>query len=432
MHEACSREETMAKLLIIADDFTGALDTGVQLSEKDISTQVLVHGDIDWSQVSEETEVLVVNTESRHLDAQKAYNEVFELCKNARENGVKYIYKKTDSTLRGNIGAELSALMDACNLEKLFFVPAYPEEGRITKKGYQYVDGILLNETIFAKDPLNPVDDAYIPSIIRKQTDKAVYSIDSSVINQKNSLYNKRGIIVIDAADEKDMVMISQSLTQHQDIIGIAGCAGFAPYLSEIFDLKAKADLKRKLSIDRPILLVCGSVNELSVTQVSYAEKAGIKSLTLDFDLLLRDSYLDSPEYENQIIASLRNLNDHGIFILKTVGGKRDIGSVIEKAKKLPEEDLYNRITRSIGLLVRGIMQRIQIGTLIIFGGDTALGIVKQLNCKTIQPGYELLPGIPISFIKSSLFRGPLITKAGGFGNEKTLIDIITYIEEDM
>ena len=46
MYEGLSKEEAMAKLLIIADDFTGALDTGVQLSKKGISTKVLVQSDV--------------------------------------------------------------------------------------------------------------------------------------------------------------------------------------------------------------------------------------------------------------------------------------------------------------------------------------------------------------------------------------------------
>lgn len=432
MYEGLSKEEAMAKLLIIADDFTGALDTGVQLSKKGISTKVLVQSDVDWDQSHSDAEVLVVNTESRHLNAEQAYRKVFELCISAREKGIRYIYKKTDSTLRGNTGAELAALMDACNLDKLFFIPAYPEEGRITKGGYQYVDGVLLNETVFARDPLNPVDDAYIPNIISKQTDKSVYSIDASTINQKNCLYNKRGIFVVDAADEKDMIKISHLLTQQQGITGIAGCAGFAPYLSQVFDLNTNTNMQSKLSFHKPILLVCGSVNEISVSQVSYAEKTGIKSLVLDIEQLLSDLYLCSSDYKNQLEASIRNLNDQGIFIIKTVGGKGDIGTIIEEARKRPGQDLYSRITRSIGILVRDIMKRIQIGTLIIFGGDTALGIIKQLNCTAIRSLYELLSGIPISFVNSSVFNGPLITKAGGFGNEKTLVDIITYIEGSM
>ena len=53
----------MVKLLIIADDFTGALDTGVQFAKRGIRTQVFTTYDIEDTDLKPETEVLVVDTE---------------------------------------------------------------------------------------------------------------------------------------------------------------------------------------------------------------------------------------------------------------------------------------------------------------------------------------------------------------------------------
>ena len=100
----------MLRLLMIADDFTGALDTGVQLAAHGIPTQVVV-GQADLSACS--STVLVVDTETRHLSTAKAAEAVARLTRSAVENGVGCIYKKTDSALRGNIGAELAALLKA-------------------------------------------------------------------------------------------------------------------------------------------------------------------------------------------------------------------------------------------------------------------------------------------------------------------------------
>lgn len=81
----------MLRLLMIADDFTGALDTGVQLAAHGIPTQVVV-GQADLSACS--STVLVVDTETRHLPAAKAAKAVEELTRSAVENGVGCIYKK--------------------------------------------------------------------------------------------------------------------------------------------------------------------------------------------------------------------------------------------------------------------------------------------------------------------------------------------------
>ena len=104
----------MTFLLIIADDFTGALDTGVQFAACGISTKVVVDPETDLS--GDRAQVLVVDTETRHLPAGEARSVVLRLAVRARKTGIPYIYKKTDSALRGNIGAELAAVLEAATL----------------------------------------------------------------------------------------------------------------------------------------------------------------------------------------------------------------------------------------------------------------------------------------------------------------------------
>ena len=103
----------MASLLMIADDFTGALDTGVQFAASGVQTRVIVGGDVDLAARGEDVQVLVIDAETRHLPPERAYAVVEKLVRQAEALGVQYIYKKTDSALRGNIGAELTALLRA-------------------------------------------------------------------------------------------------------------------------------------------------------------------------------------------------------------------------------------------------------------------------------------------------------------------------------
>ena len=63
----------MVKLLLIADDFTGALDTGIQFAKYGAATRMLTSSEIDedlWQ--NKITEVLVVDTETRHLNARES------------------------------------------------------------------------------------------------------------------------------------------------------------------------------------------------------------------------------------------------------------------------------------------------------------------------------------------------------------------------
>ena len=133
----------MAELLVIADDLTGALDAGVQLARK--GDRVLVSLDCEGGlEHASQADVVVIDAESRHDAPEVAHGKVGRLVAEGRRLGVPHVYKKTDSGLRGNVGAELSAVLDASGASHLNFVPAYPKQQRITEGGVHYVAGVPL------------------------------------------------------------------------------------------------------------------------------------------------------------------------------------------------------------------------------------------------------------------------------------------------
>ena len=160
----------MIKLLMIADDFSGALDAGVQFAARGAATRVVT--DLDCDFLETDAEVLVMVAETRHLPPQKAYDVVYHVARNAREAGVPYIYKKTDSALRGNVGSELAAVMDAAAADVMPFLPAFPKLNRVTRNGVHYVDGVPVAESIFGQDPFEPVTVSFLPDILSSQPDK--------------------------------------------------------------------------------------------------------------------------------------------------------------------------------------------------------------------------------------------------------------------
>src|SRR5699024_5192184 len=99
-------------------------------------TRVVVDPEIDFASIH--AKVLVVDTETRHLPAGQAYEIVSKLTRRACAAGVSFIYKKTDSALRGNIGAELAAVLKASGRKQLPFLPAFPQMNRLTQNGVHY------------------------------------------------------------------------------------------------------------------------------------------------------------------------------------------------------------------------------------------------------------------------------------------------------
>ena len=173
----------MVKLLIIADDFTGALDTGVQFTKVGIKTKVLVNTELNLDQNSD-VEVLVLNAETRHLEKKQAYDIIYRLIKTAEKAKIPFIYKKTDSALRGNIGSELAAVLNASEDSILSFIPAFPSMDRITKEGIQYINSVPVSESVFGRDPFEPVKYNSVKEIIQSQSAVCVNEIKENTLKR--------------------------------------------------------------------------------------------------------------------------------------------------------------------------------------------------------------------------------------------------------
>ena len=153
---------------IIADDLTGANDTALQFFKKGCSTKIVIDYNENFSE-SQDTEVWAISTESRNIDKETAVNRVVEVSKKLKEHlNIEKFYKKIDSTLRGNTGLEIVAMLEATQKEVAIVAPAYIEEGRTTIGGYQLLDGMVIERTQCALDPKAPIFDSYIPDILKK------------------------------------------------------------------------------------------------------------------------------------------------------------------------------------------------------------------------------------------------------------------------
>ena len=78
----------MVDLLIIADDFTGALDTGVQFAARGAATSVITDPAFDFAGVNAGVRVLVLDAETRHLAPERAYALVRQAAARALDAGI--------------------------------------------------------------------------------------------------------------------------------------------------------------------------------------------------------------------------------------------------------------------------------------------------------------------------------------------------------
>ena len=113
---------------IIADDLTGANDTALQFHLKGANTQILLSDEIEPLNIKG-TQTWAISTESRNVDPEIAYEKVVRAAKMLQEKiNPDFVYKKIDSTVRGNIAVEVLGLMDAMGYDAAIVVPAFRQK----------------------------------------------------------------------------------------------------------------------------------------------------------------------------------------------------------------------------------------------------------------------------------------------------------------
>src|SRR5689334_2971092 len=144
------------KIGVLADDFTGAGDVGLMFEKAGLPVEMTISDKPQSLRVpGVKTKVWVIDTESRGLSPKQAALRVKEAMSALKRWKATRFYKKIDSTLRGNLTAELAEFIDALpkSQNRIYFVPAFPRAGRTVKNGYLFVDGRPLARTVFARDP---------------------------------------------------------------------------------------------------------------------------------------------------------------------------------------------------------------------------------------------------------------------------------------
>lgn len=417
----------MIQLLVIADDFTGALDTAIQFNRKDIPTYVTMDLAVNYQRLNKKFEVLVINSESRHLNSKEAYRRIKWITQNAMKAGVNYFYKKTDSTLRGNIGSELTALKETTKTKALMFIPAFPKNNRITKNGVHYVDGELLHQTAFGKDPFNPVKTSNVAEILKEQSNLKMMNIAYADVHTAS--INEDDIYIFDGETMEELYTVGECIKKSDGLKVMAGCAGFAEILPDLLLLEKSC---QKIEIeDERFVFLSGSVNEKALIQQNDAEKNGYTLIKLSDEFKLSKNLNNSNQLDQICRAVEKSWQENGCALICSITSVSELKQTMDKgmAQGLSVEKIRMRITRNMGILIKNIRDELLVKNLVVFGGDTLLGVVKALGSNSFVPMEEIASGVVISKLISEKYAVNIITKAGGLGDPDVIMVIKNYLK---
>lgn len=410
---------------VLADDLTGANDVGSMFAKHGFLTKAFL-GCEHVGYHGRDADVTIVDTHSRGVEPRVAYDKSRAASRCLADLGCKPIYRKIDSTFRGNIGAEVEGSLEELGVGSTVLVPAVPRYGRTTRDGVLYLHGQRLEDSPLARDPVNPMSESYLPDLLQKQTDREVGLIRLDAVRNGSTglaaaledASREAVLIVVDAETEEDLRAIASAVSGYDLICGAGGLAG---ELAQIWKPADPQPREHSLPPSRGAgtLIVAGSVTPVTRAQNEHAAHHGVDVMTVEATRVLADSREASTEIQSLSKAIAASLSGGRTTLLCTPAEPEAVSATLQAAREqgLSPATASRRISAALAEVTQAAIEAAQTNRLIIAGGDTAAAICSRLGVVGTVILEEIQPGVPASL---SLGREglALILKSGGFGTE--------------
>lgn len=380
------------RLLIVADDLTGAADATAAMARR-FPVELELHAvDRDCQFL-----VLAVDTDSRHASPETARSRVGDAIRRGAPDDV-VVYKKIDSLGRGNVAAEVRATADALAERQgptiAVISPAFPATGRTTVKGAIHVSGVplLKNGRPVRLAEILSHEDFHVAEVSGPQGPQDV------IAAIERAQRDGRDAIVIDAATDSELGAIATGALASSVHAFLVGSGGLARHLAEAITAPRTEHSRRTLTrraYAGPALFVIGSRSATAMRQRQALVAAGVHPVSMG----------DPPATElAQVLREHLERKQHVVLFPDPA---------------LPAQPARAQdIARGLAAPVAAVIDTV--GVLIATGGETARAVLEASGIQRIRVMEELEPGLVVSRSKERALT--IITKAGAFGDENMLV----------
>ncbi|MEV3857404.1 four-carbon acid sugar kinase family protein [Streptomyces sp. NPDC050095] len=275
--------------------------------------------------------------------------------------GARLLLKTVDSTLRGHLAAEVLAAWRGSGRRAVVVAPAFPAQGRTTVRGIQYVGDVPVAASEFGRDPVHPVRCSDLRALLPEAT---------AVPRGATPGIASGGMFVCDAVTDADLDRLVASVPRPEDVLWV-GSPGLAAALARrVGPLPSSTTPLPTLPVESPLVVV-GSANPVSRRQ----------------------------------LAALRRHAPH-VRVAHTPQDRREAP---------------HHLLPGLAEQVRELVADGTVDALVLTGGETAAVVLSGLGAD----GFDLLdepePGVAQGLL-TGVRRIPLVIKAGGFGDDATLL----------
>ena len=405
-----TRPEPPGRWLILADDLTGAADSAVAFARRGMSASVA------WGDDPPDDTVLALDADSRRLPPDAAAARHLALLQ-ARHRENMGLFKKIDSTLRGQPAAELAATVQHLRTRgrgaMAIVAPAFPATGRTTLGGRIHMDGQPLEHSpLWARDHGYP--DAGLLAVLRSAglrvrlagLDTVRAGLAEAV---DDALAAGADALVCDALTTADLRRVAKATLPRAAELFWTGSGGLAEALAASVGGPAAP---ASVEVSGGILFVVGSVAEASRAAAALLAAEGAVHVERISPAALQDGP-GAPAWQDVTCRVKQALASGADVLVETLAA--------------PDADLRHGavLARSLAALLRPAA--LGLGALFATGGETALALLDAMDVSSIQMIEEIEPGVPLGRTRGMLAI-PVVTKAGAFGDAGTLARCLSHL----
>jgi len=418
----------LALAAIVADDFSSATDCGVQFSRRGLATVAMM--DLPSPARGLAYQVASIDTDTRAASAEIASARVKQAATLIKASGYRHVYKSIDSTLRGNLGVEIDAMLDVLQPDFAFVAPAFPYWGRTTRDGQHYFNGVPLAESQFAHDPVWPIRDSNLLRLLGAQSRRAVGLVDLACVRGDFSLVSARlghlksagvSVVVFDAETEADLARIAAISASSSYTNLLVGSTGLSQYLVDAWGMAGDAGSDRLVRRPGPVILISGSASPTTHRQISqFTAQSRTFSLPIDARSIITGGFgAAASQHIDLAQAAIDAGDDLAIYLTSSpasVAATQQLGA----SRGLDRMAVSNLIVESLAGFAARIVASNEPSGLLLTGGDTAKATCAALGADSMRLFTEVEPGVPIGELIGPN-RVRVVTKAGAFGTDGVL-----------
>jgi uncharacterized protein YgbK (DUF1537 family) len=363
-----THRQAAGPVFILADDLTGACDSGVAFLAAGRTVRVVL--DIaNLAQTDASTSsVVAVTTETRTSTQQQAAAQVARTMSLLRSRAIDPIFfKKIDSAARGHIGAETVAALDASGTAIALVAPAFPDAGRTVLNGVLTIhDAANQDTTTSLRDlfpSVDPTQIAILPTATGPRLEQGIVQAIASGIR----------VLLCDARTQPDLECLALAAFRLPHPVLWTGSAGLAHALAATLPNSTQTKPITPSRTGRTLLFV-GTDHPVTALQVSHLEAHPHTP----------PNAIHRVDWTNPSPANIR-----ASFTAKPTAA------------------------------------------LILTGGETAAFVLRALDASSILLAGELARGVPWGILEGGAADGCIVvTKSGGFGTHKALVQAFEFCKE--